>query len=40
MSARLERNLVDRLVNGKILQKRKLGQALKYNVRPSGIFSR
>lgn len=40
MSARLERNLVDKLVNGKVLNKRKLGSALKYNVRPAGMFSR
>jgi len=40
MSARIERNLVDKLVNGKVLHKRKLGQALKYNVRPAGMFSR
>lgn len=40
MSARLERSLVDKVVNGRVLHKRKLGQALKYNVRPAGMFTR
>jgi hypothetical protein len=40
MSARLERSLVDKLVNGRVLSKRKLGNPLKYNVRPAGMFSR
>ncbi len=40
MSARLEKNVLDRLVNGYVLQKRKIGNAYKYNVKPAGFFSR
>jgi len=40
MSARLEKSVLDRLVNGYALQKRSLGNAYKYNVKPAGVFSR
>jgi len=40
MSARLEKSVLDRLVNGYALQKRKIGNAYKYNIKPAGMFSR
>lgn len=40
MSGRLERNVLDKLVNGYALQKRRIGNAYKYNIKPAGFFSR
>jgi hypothetical protein len=40
MSKRLEKSVLDKLINGYALQKRKIGNAYKYNIKPAGIISR
>ena len=40
MSGRLERNVFDKLINGYALQKRRIGNTYKYNIKPAGFFSR
>lgn len=40
MSARLEKSVLDKLVNGYALQKRSIGNAYKYNIKPAGMFTR
>lgn len=41
MSGRLlEKTVSDKLINGFLLHKRKLGYAYKYNIKPAGIFTK
>lgn len=40
MSGRLEKSVLDKLINGYALQKRKIGNAYKYNIKPAGVFTK